>query len=218
GGSVDRGLQRGEVDKGPSADKGSKGGEPTRNSVVVRRGRPASAKVPTRKASERARSVPGVRSVSPGVHWLALCRLGAHDQLRQSYGQLEAAWEQTRKLPACPGRERFLLQVRMDAAQPCAFGPRAVDFPSYAGNICTTGALCSYSTVKELQEHKRLMSVTRHILLDRFLTDLCLEHVLPLLSTSSNQAGPDFAAVLRCFFGVVCNGGRHFPAFVKVED
>ncbi|KAM7297047.1 uncharacterized protein ISCGN_022201 [Ixodes scapularis] len=73
-----------------------------------------------------------------------------------------------------------------------------------------------YSTVRELQEYNHLMSSMRSILLDRFLTDLCLEHVLPLLT--GGQAGPDFAAVLRCFFGVVCNGGRHFPAFVKMED
>lgn len=131
-------------------------------------------------------------------------------QLREFSALVDEARKCATKDTDCPERLQFLSAY--DAEDTAA--DNAESSKSEVSSILTSPA---FPSREEFRREFRTYIEKKCAALDKCILDFCAETILPLLE-STPCPNREYAAVVQTFYGIICNKGRRFPAFVDCEQ
>lgn len=130
-------------------------------------------------------------------------------QLREFSTLVDEARKCAAKDTDCPERLQFLALYDSEET--------AADGESSKSEISSVLTSPTFPSREELRREFRAYIDSKCASLDKFVLDLCAESIVPLLE-STPCPDQEYAAVVQTFYGIICNKGRRFPAFVDCEQ
>ncbi|XP_065310228.1 uncharacterized protein [Dermacentor albipictus] len=130
-------------------------------------------------------------------------------QLREFSALVDEARKCAAKETDCPERQQFLSVY--DAEEAAADNDESSKSESFS--MLTSPA---FPSREEFRREFRTYIEKKRAALDKCILDFCAESILPLLE-STPCPNQEYTAVVQTFYGIICNKGRRFPAFVDCE-
>lgn len=127
--------------------------------------------------------------------------------------EFSALVDEARKCAAssadCPGRRQFLALYGSEA--------NVGDGESSTPKLPSVLTSPTFPTRRELQADYKAHIDGKCAALHKCIVDFCTRSVIPLLEDTP-PSDPEYAAIVQFFYGIICNKGLHFPAFVDCEQ
>lgn len=130
-------------------------------------------------------------------------------QLREFSALVDEARKCAASSADCAGRRQFLALYGAEAN----VGDAELRTPQLPSVLSSP----TFPTRRELQAENKAYIDGKCGALHRCIVDFCAKSVVPLLEDTP-PSDPEYAAIVQIFYGIICNKGQHFPAFVDCEQ
>lgn len=130
-------------------------------------------------------------------------------QLREFSALVDEARKCAASSAECPERRQFLALYGSEA--------NTSDGESSTPKLPSVLTSPTFPTRHELGADYKAYIDRKCAALHKCIVEFCTKSVVPLLEDTPST-DPEYAAVMQIFYGIICNKGLHFPAFVDCEQ
>lgn len=130
-------------------------------------------------------------------------------QLREFSALVDEARKCAASSAECPERRQFLALYGSEA--------NTSDGESSTPKLPSVLTSPTFPTRHELGADYKACIDRKCAALHKCIVEFCTKSVVPLLEDTPST-DPEYAAVMQIFYGIICNKGLHFPAFVDCEQ